>query len=315
MVVRGYETDRILDSTRMHCYAKDAGNGRGIDMSPNRNSFMQDLMEILDSASRLAADAQRARTMDVLMMGTVLPLFNDIAKSPVWGTLNEVVKDAAAQMLEEESFSPCDAAKPARHLLQALETIKRGGEEMKRWATDDRFIEQKRPKKTFKTLLISSPQPRVCVPVAEIVEQLAYLMGLLSMAAQEANLASQTIIHMRDPLLHIVSKQTPLNLPQVEPLEFFIPLATGRYASTGDKGRDLLNCLEQFGDFLILVAERGRQRLYSASVDDKAFSPGVVAAEAISISNIVKNGLSTCNALAIVAPQYIGESVTIQYTK
>lgn len=277
---------------------------------------MQEIQAVMEKVTRLVADAQRARAMDAViiqvnqMTQTILPLFAQLANAPVWTMLSQVVQDAAVQMVEEEAFGPCEAAKPARHVLQALETIERGGAELRRWSGDERFqLKAPQPSKTFINWLLPQPQQHISVPVAEIVEQLAYLMGLLSMAGQEAHLASQTIMHVRDPRLRIVSEHTQSNLPQIEPQEFFIPLPTGQYVSARDKGSDLLECLDQFGQFLNYAAQRGRERIRSASIDDKAFSPGVVAAEAMAVMNIVKNGLSTCNALAIVAIQYIGDSV------
>ncbi|MGZ3714414.1 MAG: hypothetical protein ACXVA4_03255 [Ktedonobacterales bacterium] len=274
---------------------------------------MQEICAVMEKAATLVADAQRARAMDAVMNQmklTVLPLFAQLANAPVWTMLSQVVQDAAVQMVEEEAFGPCEAAKPARHVLQALETIERGGAELRRWSGDERFqLKAPQPSKTFINWLLPQPQQHISVPVAEIVEQLAYLMGLLSMAGQEAHLASQTIMHVRDPRLRVVSEHTHTNLPQIEPQEFFIPLPTGHYVSARDKGSDLLECLDQCGQFLNHAAQRGRERIRSASIDDKAFSPGVVAAEAMAVMNIVKNGLSTCNALAIVAIQYIGDSV------
>lgn len=289
-------------------------------MPPNRNNLMQQIAEMLEGAAKLAADAQRARALDAFIATTaptlavtVPTLFANIAKSPVWDTLREVVQDAAALMLEEESFSPCEAAKPAHHLLQALDTIKRGGVELQRWKVDARFNMPRPPKKPIRDLFIHRPPPTALIPVAEIVEQLAYLMGLLTMAGKEAHLASEAIMHGRDPLLHIVAKQTPLNLPHIEPPQYFIPLPVGKYVSQGDKGRDLLTCVKQFGDFLVCMADRGRERLQNASIDNKAFSPGVVAAEAIAISNLVKNSLGTCDGLAVLAWQFIGDSVQVEY--
>lgn len=273
----------------------------------------------MEKAATLIADAQRARAMDAVlkqvnqMTVTVLPLFAQLANAPVWTMLSQVVQDAAVQMVEEEAFGPCEAAKPARHVLQALETIERGGAELQRWSGDERLqFKAPQPSKTFINWLLPQPQQHISVPVAEIVEQLAYLMGLLSMAGQEAHLAAQTIMHVHDPRLRILPEHTHTNLPQIEPQEFFIPLPTGQYVSARDKGSDLLQCLIQFGKFLNYAAQRGRERIRSASIDDKAFSPGVVAAEAMAVMNIVKNGLSTCNALAIVAIQYIGDSVVVR---
>src|SRR5258708_29216081 len=140
-------------------------------------------------------------------------------------------------------------------------------------------------------------------------------MGLLTRAGREGHLASEIIVRARDPRTHIALERTPPNLPHIEPPDYLIPLRTSQYHSQGDKGRDVLLYLEQFGDFLVRSAQRGRERINSASIDNKAFSPGVVAAEAIAISVIVTNGLATCDALARLAWQFIGDSVAIEYTE
>ena len=318
-------------------------------MSPDKNELLQGFVDILDKAGKLYCDAQRAREMDMLIntcnpcnpcdpcntLDThiavdVLPLFEIMAKSPIWDALKGAIQDAVARMLEEESFNPCDAAKPAHHLLQALETLKRAGAELQRWGSDVRFnipnptnpagsSKLTSPPKLQKPGIMKwcrPPQPsRVPVPVTEIVEQLTYVIGLLTTAGQAANLAADTIMHVRDPRQHIVSKGVQLNLPQIEVPEYFIPLTLGQYTPGQERGRELLSCLAQFGTYLVIMAERGRDRLEKASIDNKAFSPSVVAAEAIAVSNLVKNGQSTCNGLAIVAPQYIGELVTVEVAK
>lgn len=306
-------------------------------MSPDKNNLVQGFMDMLDKAGKLYCDAQRAREKDALVntcdaLDTnitvdILPFFEVIAESPVWDALKGAVQNAVARMLEEESFSPFDAAKPAQHLLQALETLKRCGTELQYWGSDENLKTSNPAKLSDSAKLADSaklqkagimkwcrtPQPmRVSVPVVEIVEQLTYVMGLLTMAGREAHLASEAIVHARDPRLHIVSMETPPNLPHIEVPEYFMPLTIGQYVAGQERGRELLSCLSQFGSYLVRMAELGRVRLEKASVDNKAFSPGVVAAEANTISNLVKNGLSTCNALAIVAPQYIGEMVTVK---
>lgn len=289
-------------------------------MSTNGNDIMKDILSFVESATKLVGDAQRARAMDELMdklmKETVLPRIEGLANAPVWETLKLAVQDAVTQRLEEDSFSPCEAAKPAHHLLQALDTIERGGAELRRWAQDDRFKLPKQSKTvgaSIRGLLGTRPQPPVRVPVGEIVEQLAYMMGLLGMAGQEAHLASETILRVRDPRTHIALDRTAPKLPHIEAPRYLIPLPTSQYQSQGDKGRDLLQYLEQFSDLLIRTAERGRERIQSASIDNKAFSPGVVAAEAIAISLIVTDGLATCEALTVLAGQFTGDSVVIEY--
>lgn len=301
-------------------------------MSSNEHNFVHEFMEVLDKLARVYTDTQRARetsstldgaldvsvdvAVDTSIVDTLTPLVEMLAKVPVWDTLKVMVQDVVTQKLEADSYNPVNAVTPARHLLQALDTIHAGGVELQRWLTDGRFNPPKptpSPAPRHCKLFDRKPQPqRVSVPVAEIIEQLQYLMGLLTIAEQEAQLALKTLAHMRDPRLHVTSEHMRPELEQVESFEHTLPLPTSWRQSKGENGRDLLDSLEQFGKYLALVAKRGQERVRNASVDDKAYSPAVVAAQAATIHNIVKNALATCSALVFVSMQYLGDKVIIE---
>lgn len=274
-------------------------------MSDNENgkeSVLQGILKRVDAAIKLAANGYHAQATDERMMRSVAPLLGLLARPEVRDTIHCVVQDAAAQMMDEATFNPCEAAKPAHHLLQALEDIRRGGVELQQWAKDDRF--KWRPSE-----LVGFGLERR-VPPAEVIERVAYLAGLLGMAARQADLAANIVLRLRDPRAQIVPDHTPTALPTISAPGTLIALPTYRFPSEGEKVRQLHMHMALLGNFLVRAAERGETRLRQASIGDQAFSPGVVAAEAVAISIIVTNGLLTCAALATLACQRTSNSAT-----
>lgn len=312
---------------------QSVGYRRGEDMSSNEHNYIRDFMgalvqvatvyvdgqhsQAVDKATDNITDTEMDKAVDFLQVDGILPLIDKLAKTPVWDAVKVMIQDAVAQRLEEESFSPCGAAKPARQLLQALETIRVAGKELQRWADDSRYNLPKSNNAKVTApprfnLFHRTPAPqRAILPVAEIIEQLHYLMSLLNIAEKEAQRALEAMAHVRDPRLRI-SPDHMRPLPDDIASGGFFPLPTSWSKAQGTNGRDLLTWLQQFGKYLVQVAERGLQRIREASVDDKAFSPAVVGAQASTISSIVRSALSTCSALEFVSTQYIGESVTIE---
>lgn len=284
-------------------------------MPSNSDAIMQEIVEFLEGAARFVADAQRARALDGILAAAAPAVIGTITRADLWTTLKEVVQDAVSEMVEDDAFNPLEAAKPAAHLMQALDTILIGGQELRRWEEDARFKTPKpstapeRIRDFFVPRTHPSAQP-VEVPVTEITEQLAFVEPLLRVAGQEADVAVQSMMRKRDPRLRVVSTHTPPIVPSVEMQEYFIPQMKGPLQSHGDKGREFVNCVVSLGHLLMYAATRGKERLTGARLDTNGFNPGVVVAQAIAIGTVVTNALSTCNALAAMAMQSISDGTS-----
>jgi hypothetical protein len=223
---------------------------------------------------------------------TLVSALAGLANSREMAILKGMLKDAVAGYLEDESFSPCAAAEPAHLLMDALDDIAKGGQQLIDWTNDQRFHTQFRPLREWRLA--------TRVPPAEVLEQMTYLITLLHACSRQAALAATKMQGYRNPLRPVVTDRKPADVPEFDaqtPARL-VALPRQPYRSDGDKVKDMRLRIQLLGTFLVKIGQRGSQRIEGASLRMRAYSPNVVVAEAVTLTYTLTHVLLTCAALA-----------------
>jgi hypothetical protein len=273
---------------------------------------IQDAMKQISDALRAGQNVEQAR----LIFDAAL---SEFMRSPILGTMMQVVQNLLQEQLEEDMLSPWEAVQPAKYVLAAYGEYNRTSTALRTWADDKAFG----PSIPF----IQEPL-EVRVPPSEIDRQIAFLSGVFGGIWLLLNRATTEILRVRDArrIGAAASQQPPAALMRLDDIVILLQLPFGSdqelmrlegvrslvalprqpFGTERQKIRDLREVIRQLANQLDQIANEGRRRLEQASLDGRAYSPVAVLGEIKVLNYTVISGLFMCAELARLVATPVG---------